>query len=116
MKQFRNAFIILMGGFLVGCAGTSEDPSLNGMGKKPITEINSLIESDEFGSKITPLEPVLKQRTKAPFPFSSYSRSLEETVCLWIPPYEDEGGNLHSDQKVYVVVKKSKWNPMPSVS
>ena len=36
-------------------------------------------------------------------------RSQEQTLLLWIPPYEDNLGNLHGDQTIHVVVKESKW-------
>jgi conjugal transfer pilus assembly protein TraV len=124
-------FLIL----LSGCSTTSEVfecEAGKGIGCKSISEVNKMVDNGKLAhneepdplkvsapvfEKNTPIaatreaglnETVLSDQTLV-------NRVREESLRVWIAPFQDEQGNLHEGSVIHTVIRPGYWQLTPGV-
>jgi conjugal transfer pilus assembly protein TraV len=126
-------FLILM---LAGCSTNSEVfecEAGKGIGCKPISEVNRMVDQGRLGSHLShdepdslkPLAPVLAQNnltseTKVSdmkdivlSDHTTVNRVQEEHLRVWVAPFQDDQGNLHEGSVIHTVIRPGYWQLTP---
>lgn len=105
----RGTFLVVLA--LGGCSSVSETfdsvPG-QGVGSKPITVVNHMVDEGQLKGSALDQEPSFKKGFSL-VGIGPVDRLPEKTIHVWLAPYVDEGGNLHEASHVRTVIQPSSW-------
>ncbi len=96
--------------FVVGCANNTHKFDCKvgtGVGCKSITEVNTMVNKGfgaekALGDTIAPVKIVASEK-------NAITRIKEEYLRVWLAPFQDSQGNLHSSSTIYTVLTPGAW-------
>lgn len=106
---------------LSGCSSVSEvfdTPPGEGVGNKPISEVNRMVSQGSLGKEDPSLpqvlSPVMGIPSLKPSAFVLSDKTViqrvpEQTGRVWIAPFQDEQGNFHEGSIVHTLITPSSW-------
>lgn len=77
-----------------------------GFGWKSMTETNRMIHQED-GISLPSSKPQPYLVTSGIL--DGVERIPEQYLRVWIPPYQDEQGNLHNESSVHTVIQEGQW-------
>lgn len=77
-----------------------------GFGWKSMTETHRMME-EEGGISLPTTKP--QPYMVAPGIIDAVERIPEQYLKIWIPPYQDEQGNLHDESSIHTVIQEGQW-------
>lgn len=120
---------------LSGCSTTSEVfecEAGKGIGCKSISEVNKMVDNGKLANNEEPdslkvsapvfeknapiagmREISLNEAVLSDQPL--VSRVREESLSVWIAPFQDEQGNLHEGSVIHTVIRPGYWQLTPTV-
>lgn len=117
--RIRILVILLSGAYLSGCSSIGHEEfdcpnNPNGYGCKGLKEVHELITEKSGGQVITPIVSQVSSKNVDPKMVSSSENSLvqrtqEESLRVWIAPFQDEQGNFHEPSVIHTVIRPSYW-------
>lgn len=115
--------ICLLG--LSGCSSISEtfdSTPGQGVGAKPITVVNHMVEHGQLKGSSLPNGSALPEELHPmngsnphlhnkpqPIGLGPIQRESEKTMRVWVAPYIDDQGYLHEASRVHTVIQPSTW-------
>jgi hypothetical protein len=113
--------LIVLPFFIMGCTQGNESFSTEpgkGFGWKHMSDTSDAIHRESFynqglynpGSQPRLELPPL--RTLPPLGVNTHSgitRIPEQSIKIWLAPYQDEAGNLHEESVVHTVMQSGQW-------
>lgn len=109
--------------FLTACSTGQENFSTEpgkGFGWKSMQENHARIQQELGGGvELTPTEPILLSSEKSEQreqvengkteTSSSLQRRPEQTLRVWMAPYQDKAGDFHEESVIHTVVQSGQW-------
>ncbi len=106
-------FLLLQACLLVACSTSSETFECKvspGVGCRSIIEVNQMVDQRILGKEDPAPVSEISSLVISDFNTGIIQREQEQSLRVWIAPFEDDQGNLHEGSVVHTILRPGFWH------